>query len=219
LSTLAEMKRAGAEIAAAEEKIDVLINNAGAMFDRRRETADGLEQTFAVNHMAYFVLTHLLLARVQAAAPSARIINTSSAMHRSGRLDFDDLQLLRGYSPWTAYSNSKLCNVLFTRALARRLTGSGMAVNAVHPGLVNSRFGDDSGPLLGPAFRAVKLGGLTPAQGAKTIVWLAAAPETATLTGGYYERCAPGEVSPAAQDDAAGDRLWAESARIAGLSA
>ena len=120
---LADMKRAGAEIAAAEAKIDVLINNAGAMFGKRRETADGLEAHFAVNHMAYFVLTNALLPALQA-APGARIISTASDAHAVGKLDFDDLQLRWRYASFSAYGASKLCNVLWTRELSRRLAGT-----------------------------------------------------------------------------------------------
>ena len=132
LSLLQQMKRVAAEIAAAEPRIDVLINNAGALFDRRQVTGDGLELTFATNHMSYFVLTAGLSDRLVASAP-ARIINTSSEAHRRMKMDFEDLQSAR-YSPFKAYGRSKLCNILFTRELARQLKGTGVTANCLHPG-------------------------------------------------------------------------------------
>jgi len=142
LTRLAEMKRVAAQIADREQRIDVLINNAGALFARRRLTRDGLEFTFALNHMAYFVLTEGLRKRLLASRP-ARIINTASAAHQDATLDFDDLQSAKNYRALKAYSRSKLCNILFTRELARRLRG--VTANCLHPGFVATRFGDQSG--------------------------------------------------------------------------
>ena len=144
LSLIAETKRVGAEIAASEARIDVLINNAGAMFSDRRVTAEGLELTFALNHMAYFVLTKVLGERL-AGTPQARVVSTASGAHRGARLDFADLQCARGYSGMRAYRRSKLANILFTRVLARRLSDSGVTANCLHPGLVATRFGDEAG--------------------------------------------------------------------------
>ena len=144
LSVIAETRRVGEEIAASEPRIDALVNNAGALFSRRRVTAEGLETTFALNHMAYFVLTQALRARLLASAP-ARIVSTASGAHFGARLDFDDLQCSREYSGWRAYRRSKLCNILFTRELARRLAGTGVTANCLHPGFVASRFGDQAG--------------------------------------------------------------------------
>jgi len=198
-------------------RIDVLINNAGAMFWRRQVTADGLERTFALNHMAYFVLTALLRDRLVASSP-ARIVNVASDAHRGARLDFGDLQSARGYSGMRAYSRSKLCNILFTRELARRLAGSGVTANCLHPGFVNSRFGDNNPGVVGVGTRIVKqMFAISPERGAETPVYLASSPEVEGKTGGYYDRCAPKAASPEARDDAAALRLWEESARIAGV--
>lgn len=139
LTRLTEMKRVAAEIAAQEARIDLLINNAGALFGTRQVSEDGLEYTFALNHMAYFVITAGLRERLEAAAPAARIINTASAAHYRATLDFDDLQSKQGFSATKAYSRSKLCNILFTRELARRLDGTGVTANCLHPGFVATR--------------------------------------------------------------------------------
>ena len=138
LQLIAEARRVGEAIAASEARIDALLNNAGAIFSRRRVTAEGLEATYALNHMAYFVLTQALRARLLASAP-ARIVSTASNAHFGARLDFADLQCARDYSGWRAYRRSKLCNVLFTRELARRLAGTGVTANCLHPGFVASR--------------------------------------------------------------------------------
>src|SRR5215470_1705938 len=140
LSRIAETKRIAATIAAVEPRIDVLINNAGALFGTRQLTEDGLERTFATNHMAYFVLTACLRDRLIAAAP-ARVVNTASDAHRGQSLDFSDLQLAHGFGPQSAYGKSKLCNILFTRELARRLTGTGVTANCLHPGFVSTNLG------------------------------------------------------------------------------
>ncbi|HYA80779.1 MAG TPA: SDR family oxidoreductase [Methylocystis sp.] len=219
LSRLQEMRRLGQEIGAAEPKIDVLMNNAGAMFSRRSVTEDGLERTFAVNHMAYFVLTQWLRERVIAAAP-ARIVNTASEAHRRARLDFADLQSARGYSFFTAYGRSKLANILFTRELARRLAGSGVTANCLHPGLVATRIADNNRGVLSLAAGIVKnLFGLSPEKGAETMVYLATSPDVAGVTGVYFDKSRPAVPAAAAQDDAAARRLWDESARIAQLPA
>jgi NAD(P)-dependent dehydrogenase (short-subunit alcohol dehydrogenase family) len=217
LSRLSEMKQVGQEIAATEPRIDVLLNNAGAMFQRREVTADGLERTFATNHLSYFVLTHLLRARLAASVP-ARIINTSSHAHRSGRLDFSDLQMQNGYRAFRAYGRSKLCNILFTRELARRLSGTGVTANSLHPGFVNTRFGDAGNDGLGSqVFRVLKRFALTPEKGAETLIYLASSPEPAQISGAYFYKCRQTATSSQAQDDEAARRLWQESAQLAGL--
>lgn len=216
LSRLAETKRIAAEVAAAESRIDVLINNAGALFNHRQVTADGLEMTFAVNHMAYFVLTEGLRERLAASAP-ARIVNTASAAHRGAKLDFDDLQSARNYRGFSVYGRSKLCNILFTRELARRLQGSGVTANCLHPGFVATRFGDASGGIVGSLIGVAKRFAITPEKGAETIVHLASAPEVAQATGGYFAKCRPATPTREAQDDASARRLWAASAELAGL--
>jgi len=225
LSRLSEMKRLAAEISASEPRIDVLINNAGAMFTSRTVTEDGLERTFALNHMAYFVLANGLKDRLAAAAPS-RIVSVASEAHRGNTFDFTDLQAASAYrssqlmrpAGFTVYGRSKLANILFTRELARRLSGTGITANCLHPGFVASRFGDNNAG----AFRlalglAKRFFALTPEQGAETVVYLAASPEVAEVTGGYFDKRRQRQPSTAAQDDAAARRLWEESVRIAGM--
>jgi NAD(P)-dependent dehydrogenase (short-subunit alcohol dehydrogenase family) len=217
LSRISECKRVAAEIAAAERRVDVLINNAGALFGTRRVTADDLEETFATNHMAYFVLTLGLRTSLLGGAPS-RVVNTASDAHKGCTLHFDDLQAAKSYSAFRAYGRSKLCNILFTRELARRWTGSGVTANCLHPGFVATRFGDNSGGMLSRVVRIGKtLFAITPEKGAKTIVYLASSPEVAAISGEYFYKCAITAPTAAGQDDDAAKRLWDESARIAGI--
>jgi NAD(P)-dependent dehydrogenase (short-subunit alcohol dehydrogenase family) len=215
LSRIADMKRVALEISAAESKIDVLINNAGAAFASRRLSADGLEMTFATNHLAYFVVTNILLERLKA-APAARIVSTASDAHRSGRLDLDDLQSEKRYSTFRAYGTSKLCNILFTRELARRLAATPVTANCLHPGFVNTRIGDNNRAIAWIA-RLVKLFGLSPEDGAKTIIYLAASPEVAHSRGGYFYQCKPATPTTAAQNDEDARRLWDVSEKLAEL--
>jgi NAD(P)-dependent dehydrogenase (short-subunit alcohol dehydrogenase family) len=216
LSLIAGMKATAAGIAAQAPVVDVLINNAGAFFDRREVTADGLERTFALNHMAYFVVTEALRP---ALAADARIVSTASGAHSFARLNFDDLQAASGYSGMTAYGNSKLDNILWTRELARRLAGTGVTANCMHPGGVRTRFGEESKGFMGAVLRLARPLMLTPEQGADTIVWLASSPNVAGQTGGYWVKRKRVEPSAAAQNDASARRLWDESARIAGVPA
>lgn len=214
LSLLAEMKRVAAEIAE-EPQLDVLINNAGAVFGARQETRDGLEQTFALNHMSYFVITNLLLPRLK---PGARIVSTASGAHRRASLDFDDLQSRTGYQGFPVYAKSKLCNILFTRELARRSAGSGVTANCLHPGFVATRFGDQSGGLLSIGVWAAKrLTAISKDEGAKTLVYLAASENVAQVNGAYFYECKIDMPSPAARDDRAAKRLWDMSAEISGV--
>ncbi|MGD0864442.1 MAG: SDR family oxidoreductase [Rhizomicrobium sp.] len=214
LSRISEMKRVSAEIAAAEPKIDVLINNAGALFNSRKLSADGLEMTFAVNHMAYFVVTNLLLPRMGA---GARIVSTSSDAHKGAKLNFDDLQSEHGYSGFGVYGRSKLCNILFTRELARRIKGSGVTANCLHPGFVATRFGDKSGGIVSFAVRAAKNFALTPEQGAETIIYLASSPDVADVSGGYFYKSKIAAPTKEAQNDADAKKLWDVSAKISGV--
>jgi NAD(P)-dependent dehydrogenase (short-subunit alcohol dehydrogenase family) len=217
LSQIADMKRIAADISRAVPRIDVLINNAGALFSRRHTTVDGLELTFALNHLSYFVLTHGLRERFLAAAP-ARVINTASAMHKRARLNFDDLQSERDYNGVSAYERSKLCNVLFTRELARRLGGTAFTANALHPGLVASRFGDQSGGVLSPAFGIIKrLFGVSAERGAATIVFLASSPDVAKISGSYFERCRPVLPGRQAERDDDARRLWTKTEILTGI--
>src|SRR6266436_3805741 len=218
LSILAEMKRVGREIAAAEPRVDVLINNAGNVFPTRQVTPDGLERTFATNHMAYFVLTRCLRERLVAAAP-ARIVNTASAAHIGRALDFDDLQLAANYRVMTAYGRSKLANILFTRELARRLAGTGVTANCLHPGFVATGLGQRAGGLFGRLVRFAMLFAGRAESGAQTIVHLASSPDVASVSGAYFIPTGQqAEPSATARDDLAARRLWDESERIAGFT-
>lgn len=218
LSLMTETRRVAAEIAAAEPRLDVLINNAGAMFGTRRVTPEGLELTFATNHMSYFLLTHGLRERLLAGAPS-RVINTASSAHRRATLDFDDLQSSRDYRGFKVYGRSKLCNILYTRELARRTAGTGVTANSFHPGFVATRFADASGGPFSWVVRASKkVFAISVEKGAETMIYLASSPEVATISGGYFYQCRLATPTRAAQDDATARRLWGETARLAGLS-
>jgi retinol dehydrogenase 12 len=213
LLRLKEVKRVAREIAAAQPRIDVLVNNAGAMFSRRAVTEDGLERTFALNHMASFVLTAGLVGRLVATAP-ARVINTASNAHRKGRIDFADLQSEKSYRPFAVYGTSKLCNILFTRELAGRLSDLGVIASSFSPGFVATRFGDEAGGAHGAFMRVAKLFAGRPERGAETLVWLASSPDAAETSGGYFYRGRRGVLTADAQDDALARRLWAESEAI-----
>ncbi len=217
LSSMAETRRVGLMIARSEPRVDVLINNAGAMFANRRVTAEGLEMTFALNHMAYFLMTAALAERLAAAAP-ARVVSTASTAHQGMSLDLSDLQGAKGYNGWRAYGRSKLANILFTREAARRLCGAGVTVNCFHPGVVATRFGSASGgwtsrllPLARPFF-------IQPHAGAETLVYLASSPEVANATSGYFVKRKAVEPSAAARDDRAAKDLWEASEALAGPS-
>ena len=213
LSSIAATKQVAAEIAAAEPRIDVLINNAGALFNRRQLSPDGLEMTFAVNHMAYFVLTEGLRGRL-ATTPRARVVSTASAAHQGARLDLDDLQSAKAYSGFAVYGRSKLCNILWTRELARRFESVGVTANCLHPGFVATRFGDGSGGFLQSLMPLAKLMAISPQKGAETIVYLASSPDVASTSGLYFYQDKPDTPSPQARDDVAAARLWAESERL-----
>jgi len=215
LSRLRETKRVASQIAAAEPAIDVLINNAGAMFSTRKLTEDGLEMTFATNHMSYFVLTLCLKHRL---AARGRIVSTASDAHKGAKLDFEDLQSAKRYSTYGVYGRSKLCNILFNRELARRLDGTGITANCLHPGFVASRLGDQSGGVFSLAVRAAKTFAISPEEGAQTVIYLASSPDVADISGGYYYRCRPAVPSKEAQNDADARRLWEMSERLGGLA-
>jgi NAD(P)-dependent dehydrogenase (short-subunit alcohol dehydrogenase family) len=216
LSLMREVKRVGAQIAAAEPRIDVLVNNAGSIFGSRRVTSEGLELTFATNHMAYFVLTHMLLVRLKESAP-ARIVNTASGAHYGRHLDFDDLQATRGYRAQDVYGRSKLCNILFTRELARRLQGTGVTANCFHPGFVATNFGQRNAGLFGVAVRIAMLFAGKPEPGAATLVYLTSDPAVEGVSGEYFRDCEVKRPSQEARDVADARRLWEESVRIAVL--
>ena len=215
LSSMAETRKVGEAIAASEPRIDVLINNAGALFSNRQVTREGLELTFALNHMSYFVLTDALRERLIASAP-ARIVSTSSSAHQQGgSLDFSDLQSAKGYGGLKVYGRSKLANILFTRELARRLSGTGVTANCLHPGAVATRFGESSGGWVGGLLRVARLFFISPEKGADTIIYLASSPEVEKTTGEYFVKRKVTQPSAAARDDEAAKRLWLESDKLA----
>ncbi|MCS7080818.1 MAG: SDR family NAD(P)-dependent oxidoreductase [Chloracidobacterium sp.] len=218
LSRLDDVRRAAAEFRAAFPRLDVLVNNVGAIFDVRRTTPDGFEQTFALNHLSYFLLTNLLLDLLVASAP-ARVVNVSSRAHRfvTG-VDFDDLQFERKpYAAMTAYGQSKLMNILFSHELARRLDGTGVTSNCLHPGGVASNFADNTSGWFRLTARVLKWAfGISPARGAETSLYLATAAEAAGVSGQYFERCRPAPTSAAANDPAAQARLWQVSEEAVG---
>lgn len=216
LSQLAEMKRVGAEIAASEARIDVLINNAGAMFGARQLTVDGFEKTFALNHLSYFVLTTLLRERLLGSVP-ARVVNTASSAHRSAHFDIDDLQTAKNYRSFEAYGRSKLDNILFTRELARRLKGTGVTANCLHPGFVATRFGDEAGGFIGRMIGFAKNLAISPEEGAKTIVYLASSPDVAAVSGDYFYKCKTAATTAASRDDALAKALWDKTVALTGV--
>ena len=210
LSSMADTRRVGLEIAAREPRIDVLVNNAGALFGSRQTTTEGLERTFALDHMAYFVLTGALRERLIASAP-VRIVSTASDAHKGAKLDFDDLQLKAGYSGFGAYRRAKLANILFTRELSRRLGGTGVTANCLHPGFVATRFGEATGGFIGLLMPFAKRLAISPEAGADTLIHLASSPAVADVTGGYFVKRRVIQPSAAARDDAAAKRLWTAS--------
>ena len=188
-------------------RLDVLVNNAAAIFFRRQLSADGIEMNFAVNHLAYFLLTNLLLDTLKASAP-ARVINVASNSHRNKHLDFDNLELNRGYWAGKAYGRSKLCNLYFTYELARRLDGTGVTVNAMHPGFVRTNMAANNGWVVRLFLPLVHRNSLTPEQGARTIVYLASSPDVEGVTGKYFVREREVASDPISYDESAARRLW-----------
>jgi NAD(P)-dependent dehydrogenase (short-subunit alcohol dehydrogenase family) len=218
LSAQSEVRRLADEVLQSLSRIDVLINNAGGYWHTRHVTADGLERTFAVNHLAPFLLTNLLLDRLKQTAP-ARVVTVSSNAQTTGRIDFNDLQGERSYSGGRAYNQSKLANVLFSYELARRLQTTSVTANALHPGIVSTSFGaeDPAGlqrlfvPIVRPFMK-------TPVQGAATSIYLASAPDLEQVTGRYFVNSKPKRSSKRSYDEAAAARLWQVSADLVGLT-
>jgi len=206
LSSMGQVRQLADDFKERYNRLDVLVNNAGGAFIRRVESVDGFEKTFALNHLAYFLLTHLLLDMLKFSAPS-RVINTSSNSHFRGKIYFEDLQIRSRYFVMKGYSQSKLANVLFTRELSERLAGTGVIANCFHPGLVDTGIfrkiflGWLIGPLL--ARRAISV-----EEGAKTLVYLASSPEVGDVSGEYFYKKKVGKTAVQAKDDAAQKRLW-----------
>ena len=185
LSVQSEVRELARRVTSRHNRLDVLINNAGAVYLMRRLSGDGIEMTLATNHLASFLLTHLLLPSLEA-SPSARIINVASHAHYGNPVDLSNVEMKRGYLPLTAYNRSKFANVLFTYALARRLEGTKITVNAMHPGFVSTSLGSNNGVLIRPLARLVLSMGITPEEGAKTVVYLASSPDVEGINGKYY---------------------------------
>jgi NAD(P)-dependent dehydrogenase (short-subunit alcohol dehydrogenase family) len=210
--------RAAAQaIKARLKRLDVLVNNAGAFFQKREVSEDGIEKTFALNHLGYFLLTHELLDLLKASGPS-RVVNVASAAHQPAKLDLADLQGEKRYSGWGAYGQSKLANIYYTYELARRLQGTGVTANCLHPGFVASRFGDNNGGvwklLIGIAKSTFAI---SEDDGAKTSVFLASSPEVQGVNGLYFDKCAAVRSSPVSYDADIARELWRQSERLTGV--
>ena len=216
LSSQAQIRQLVEEFHKRYDRLDVLVNNAGAFYMRRQESVDQIEMTFALNHLNYFLLTNLLLDTIEASAP-ARIVNVSSDAHRGGQIRFDDLQGQKKFSGWRAYAQSKLANVLFTYELARRLEGKEVTANALHPGFVATRFAENNGGLYKAAMSLVHLFARTPEQGARTSIYLASSPQVEGVSGKYFTDEKPVDSDPASYDQVSARRLWDVSAEMTGL--
>ncbi|MEE9606412.1 MAG: SDR family oxidoreductase [Myxococcota bacterium] len=218
LASVAEIRRLAGDFLAVQPELHVLVNNAGVVNLRRSSTVDGLETTFAVNHLAYFLLTHLLRERLVASAPS-RIVNVASDAHKWGRLDFSDLQSEANYGGMRVYGTSKLANILFTYELARRLEGTAVTANCVHPGPVASQLGKNNGAFARVATALLKPFFLSPADGAATSIYAASAPELDGVSGKYFAKQREKRSSQASRDPALASRLWEASAALVGVDA
>jgi NAD(P)-dependent dehydrogenase (short-subunit alcohol dehydrogenase family) len=218
LSTLAGIMQAAATFKQRHTRLHVLVNNAGALFARRRLTADGYEMTFALNHLNYFLLTNLLLDILKASAP-ARIVNVSSGAHLGASIDFTNLMGEKHYLGMQAYGQSKLANILFTYELARRLEGSGVTANALHPGFISTGFAHNNGFLYDTGMKLIGLFIRKPAEGAQTSLYLASSPEVEGVTGQYFVDCKAVPSNPASHDPALAEKLWQVSLELTGKSA
>ncbi len=216
LSIQEEVRGVAAEFQRRFQRLDVLVNNAGEVFMYRRLTPDGIERTFALNHLSYFLLTNLLLPVLLASGP-ARIINLTSAIHAHARLNFSDLQNQRGYSGMAAYSQSKLANLLFTFEMARKLEGSQVTVNALHPGYVSENYGPNRSRFLKPLLSLFGMGGISPEEAARNVTYLAVSPEVEGITGSYFARDRS-VTSLLSYDEEAARLLWEVSAELTGLA-
>ena len=216
LSVQAQVRQLASEIQHRVARLDVLVNNAGAFFARRQLSQDGLEMTFALNHLAYFLLTSLLFDSLKA-ADSARIVNVSSEAHRRAHLDFSDLQGEHRYTGWRAYARSKLANILFTYELARRLAGTGIVTNALHPGFVATNFGRNNHGIAAAFIRILQLTAISPEEGAQTIIYLASSPVVKGVTGQYFIKQQVVRSSQVSYDHAAAERLWQFSTELSRL--
>ncbi len=218
LATQKGVRAAAAVIKGRLKKLDVLVNNAGAVFMKRELTDDGIERTFALNHLGYFLLTHELLGLLKASAPS-RIVTVASAAHQGAKLDMSDLQNAKNYSGFRVYGQSKLANIYFTYELARRLQGTNVTANCLHPGFVASRFGNNTGGVFRLLIGWAKMvAAISEDNGAKTSAFLASSPEVQGVNGKYFDKCAAVPSSAVSNDVDIARALWRESERLTGIA-
>jgi NAD(P)-dependent dehydrogenase (short-subunit alcohol dehydrogenase family) len=222
LSTLAGIRSAADQFLSKHSTLDVLLNNAGGVFTSRQVTFDGYEMTFALNHLSYFLLTHLLLDTLKATSQSngeARIVNVSSSAHYSSRgINFNDLQRKQGYNTFGVYADSKLMNILFTNELAKRLQGTGITANSLHPGFVRTGFGKNNGGIVNRIFGLIQMFALSAEEGAQTSIYLASSPEVRGISGKFWDKKKVKTPSAAAQDIAAQEKLWRVSEELTHLT-
>ena len=217
LSVQKEVRQLTEDFTGKFKRLDILVNNAGAVFNKRIETVDGLEMTFALNHLGYFLLTNLLLGTIKASAPS-RIINVSSDAHKGAKINFDDIQGTKKYGVMRAYGQSKLANILFTYELARKLEGSGVTSNALHPGFVASSFGSNMSGAFRLILRFLQLFAMSSENGAETSIYLATSPNVANINGKYFVKKKEVRTSVKSYDKNIGEKLWKVSEELTNFS-
>jgi NAD(P)-dependent dehydrogenase (short-subunit alcohol dehydrogenase family) len=214
LQQMSDVRRLAADLRSRYDRLDVLVNNAGAIFWEYGETPEGYERTWALNHLSYYLLTSELLDLLKASAPS-RVVNTASNAHRGGAIDFEDLNSRKNYGAWRAYNQSKLANILFSNELARRLQGTGVTSNALHPGVVKTEFGATINGPMSVGFNLMKEAtAISPEKGSQTTLYLATSPEVAGVTGQHFAKCKPVEPAPQAKDEETARRLWEVTAQM-----
>ncbi len=217
LSIQKDIYRVAEEFKKTFSKLDVLVNNAGAIFTSHQLSQDGLEMTFALNHLSYFLLTNLLIDSLKNSS-AARVVNVSSIAHESGKIDFDNLQGKHKYSGWSAYCQSKLANVLFTYELSRRLKGTKITANALHPGVVGTNFGSNNKGIMGKLVRLyLKLFSISDKDGAQTSIYLATSPEVENITGEYFVKKKTHPSAPSTYDQSLAAKLWQVSSEVTNL--
>jgi len=213
LSSMAEVRKLAETVKAKTKTLHVLVNNAGSIFLQRETTVDGFERTFALNHLSYFLLTNLLMDTLKASAP-ARIVNVASDAHKGAKIKFDDLQSEKRFSGMGVYGYSKLCNIVFTYELARRIEGTGVTANVLHPGFVRSGFGRNNGGIVSAVMSVIGLAAISPQKGAETSIYLASSPEVEGVSGKYFDKCKAIKSSAASYDENSWTRLWEISEKL-----
>ena len=213
LSVQKEVHKLAEDFKSKFKRLDILVNNAGAVFNKRFETTDGLEMTFALNHLSYFLLTNLLLDTIKASVPS-RIINVSSDAYKGAKINFDDLQGKKKYGTMRAYGQSKLANILFTYELSRKLEGSGVTSNVLHPGFVATSFGTNNTGIIRLILRFLHLFALSPEKGAETSIYLATSPDVANTTGKFFVKKKEVRTSAESYDNKVAEKLWKVSEEL-----